>query len=157
MIMKAISLWQPWASAIALGLKGFETRGWATDYRGPLLIHAASSKKGRLFFSNFILRQHWFFQAMQEAYGDKAARAINVAELFDRLPFGQIVCRAELRVCTPTNDSTQWQHHREWHLGDFSEGRFAWQLVNVQLPTRPHFVNGRQRFFNVTVPDDLFV
>lgn len=39
--MKAISLWQPWASLIALGIKRIETRGWPTAYRGPLLIHAA--------------------------------------------------------------------------------------------------------------------
>jgi hypothetical protein len=39
--MRAISLWQPWASAIALRLKSNETRGWATTYRGPLAIHAA--------------------------------------------------------------------------------------------------------------------
>src|ERR1700694_3122793 len=39
--MKALSLWQPWASLIAMGLKEFETRHWATSYRGPLVIHAA--------------------------------------------------------------------------------------------------------------------
>lgn len=33
--MKAISLWQPWASAIAVGAKRVETRSWATKYRGP--------------------------------------------------------------------------------------------------------------------------
>lgn len=27
--MKAISLWQPWASAMALGLKSIETRHWS--------------------------------------------------------------------------------------------------------------------------------
>lgn len=39
--MKAISLWQPWASLMVSGLKKIETRSWATNYRGPLLIHAA--------------------------------------------------------------------------------------------------------------------
>jgi hypothetical protein len=39
--MNAISLWQPWATAIALGSKRIETRPWATAYRGPLAIHAA--------------------------------------------------------------------------------------------------------------------
>ena len=39
--MKALTLWQPWASLVALGLKTIETRGWRTNYRGPLLIHAA--------------------------------------------------------------------------------------------------------------------
>lgn len=36
--MKAISVKQPWANLIASGRKTIETRTWATDYRGPLLI-----------------------------------------------------------------------------------------------------------------------
>lgn len=38
--MKALSLWQPFASLVALGAKPIETRGWATSFRGPLAIHA---------------------------------------------------------------------------------------------------------------------
>ncbi|WP_331281011.1 ASCH domain-containing protein [Brevibacillus thermoruber] len=38
--MKAITIHQPWATLIALGEKRFETRSWATKYRGPLAIHA---------------------------------------------------------------------------------------------------------------------
>lgn len=41
--MKVITIWQPWASLIVLGHKKIETRGWATKYRGPLLIHAAAN------------------------------------------------------------------------------------------------------------------
>ncbi|MEO0685475.1 MAG: ASCH domain-containing protein [Cyanobacteria bacterium J06649_11] len=36
--LKAISLWQPYCSLIALGLKKYETRSWKTNYRGKLLI-----------------------------------------------------------------------------------------------------------------------
>lgn len=39
--MKAITLWQPWASLLACGAKGYETRSWATSYRGQIAIHAA--------------------------------------------------------------------------------------------------------------------
>ncbi len=39
--MKAITIWQPWASLIACGAKKYETRSWATNYRGPIAIHAA--------------------------------------------------------------------------------------------------------------------
>lgn len=39
--MKALSLWQPWATLMAYGLKRVETRSWAIRHRGPLLIHAA--------------------------------------------------------------------------------------------------------------------
>lgn len=41
--IKAISLYQPWASMIASGTKTIETRKWATSYRGDLLI--CSTKK----------------------------------------------------------------------------------------------------------------
>lgn len=42
--MKAVTLWQPWASLVAIGAKTIETRSWATSYRGPLAIHAAARK-----------------------------------------------------------------------------------------------------------------
>lgn len=42
--MKALTLWQPWASLIALGVKTIETRSWSTSYRGPLAIHAAAKR-----------------------------------------------------------------------------------------------------------------
>lgn len=38
--MKAITLHQPWASLISIGVKTIETRSWATSYRGPIAIHA---------------------------------------------------------------------------------------------------------------------
>ena len=43
MRIKALSVRQPWANLIAKGEKSIETRKWATDYRGPLVI--ASCKK----------------------------------------------------------------------------------------------------------------
>lgn len=39
--MKAITVWQPWASLLVSGRKRYETRSWATSYRGPIAIHAA--------------------------------------------------------------------------------------------------------------------
>ena len=48
--MKAISLWQPWASAIAVGAKRYETRGWPAvaggqRFAGWLAIHASKREK----------------------------------------------------------------------------------------------------------------
>src|SRR3546814_18863005 len=39
--MRTISLYQPWASAMALGLKKVETRGTRILGRGPTAIHGA--------------------------------------------------------------------------------------------------------------------
>jgi hypothetical protein len=38
MLIKALSIKQPWANLIASGEKTIETRLWGTDYRGQLLI-----------------------------------------------------------------------------------------------------------------------
>lgn len=57
--MKAISLLQPWASLVVMGVKKIETRSWSTPYRGTILIHASQGKAGSIFvrdppFSKYI-------------------------------------------------------------------------------------------------------
>jgi len=45
MMMKAITLRQPWANLIAEGKKTIETRKWRTEYRGDLVICSSKSPK----------------------------------------------------------------------------------------------------------------
>jgi len=45
MILKAISIHQPFASLIAQGTKTIETRSWKTEYRGDLLILSTQKPK----------------------------------------------------------------------------------------------------------------
>lgn len=40
--MKAITIKQPWAYLIAIGVKDIENRTWKTNFRGRVLIHAAA-------------------------------------------------------------------------------------------------------------------
>lgn len=48
--MKALTVHQPWAWAVAEGFKPTENRSWRTHYRGRLLIHAglAVDKNARI-------------------------------------------------------------------------------------------------------------
>lgn len=39
-MLKAITLWEPWASLMAIGAKKNETRGCWTKHRGDIAIHA---------------------------------------------------------------------------------------------------------------------
>lgn len=48
--LPALTLKQPWASAIFLG-KDVENRSWPTDYRGPLIIHAGKTTDPRAYRS----------------------------------------------------------------------------------------------------------
>jgi activating signal cointegrator 1 len=40
--LRALTIRQPWASAILYGTKWVENRSWPTKYRGPLIVHAAA-------------------------------------------------------------------------------------------------------------------
>ena len=51
--MKALSIKQPWANLIVSGQKTIETRVWATNYRGRILI--VSSKIPKIQPAGFIL------------------------------------------------------------------------------------------------------
>lgn len=41
--MKALTIWEPWASLIVDGIKDVENRSWKTNHRGVILIHAGKS------------------------------------------------------------------------------------------------------------------
>lgn len=129
--MKAISLWQPWASAMAFGWKKNETRSWAISYRGPLLIHAAKK----------VIQ--W--------------PSIDIQSLFDGiafqtpdLPLGAILCKVNLIDCKKIFIHNRPQG-KERILGDYTPGLFMWITENLQnfdpIPYR-----GRQGIFEV--PDE---
>lgn len=161
--MRAISLWQPWASAIAVGAKRVETRHWSTPYRGPLAIHAAKRKN---------INELIYHSATWGWCGALRPLGLTMGgneKLWDLLPFGAIVATCELTDCRPTDSFTGAEIDMprrpegeksdiycwtERHMGNFELGRFGWILENIQ-PTRwPIPFKGAQGFFNV--PDSLF-
>lgn len=134
--MKAITLYEPWASAIADGLKTIETRGWGTDYRGPLAIHA-----GRR-------RVDWF----------EAPRAAMRHYEPNQFPYGCIVAIGELVGCqrmTPMWLETVSPAEKEW--GWYEEGRVAWILQRVLKLQKPIPVRGARNLWDWDCPKELFV
>jgi hypothetical protein len=138
--MKALSLHQPWASAIALGLKRIETRSWHVSHRGEIAIHAAlrASSEQRRFFDEMM--RHREFKHAFEAAGFFS---------FEMLPKGAIVALAELKEVVPTTvvlgcDAASAMDLR---LGDYGPGRFAWRLANARR-VPPFWVKGNRGLFN---------
>jgi hypothetical protein len=146
MKMKALSLWQPHAQAIALDLKPWETRGWPTSYRGPLAIHAA--------------KRLW---TESDAWHDEARRLMRGFDF--RLAYGAVVCVVELVDCVRTSELRGKITPEEEFWGDFSDGergwgRYAFKLANVQVLAEPLVTRGHQGFFEVELdgfraPDTL--
>ena len=117
--MKAISLWQPWASYMADGQKLIETRHWPISYRGPLLIHAA--------------------KRMDECSTSQRAT----------LPFGALLCIVDLINCKRTEDLRDSISELEHSLGNYGDGRFGWITANVRCFQNPIPYRGAQGLFDV--------
>lgn len=158
--MKALTIWQPWASAISLGYKHFETRGWATKYRGPIAIHAAARlpKKSEI----LLLQEEYCLGESLITFGFEN-KEVTIRSYDDIiagrpctiLPHSSIVALAELTDCIAIKDEfIDKLDGTELALGCYEEGRYAWKLENIVSlnPTIP--CKGRQGLWNV---DDKFL
>ncbi len=132
--MKAITLWQPWASLVAIGAKTIETRSWSTPYRGELAIHAA--KRNPLFSS---LDFHQLVRDVFKKFG-----------IDYNVPLGVIVATCELVDVFPVENFWPMLHDHplEASFGDWSEKRFGWQLSNIKMLEPPIPARGSQGFWN---------
>lgn len=118
--MKALTLWEPWASLIALGVKRIETRSWQTSYRGPLAIHAAARP---------IRVDEW---------------NSDLKEIVDRFRatgwkprYSQFVCVGNLRDIVRVEQLNDPIDPVERACGDYSDGRYGWiidKLWNLPAP-----------------------
>jgi hypothetical protein len=140
-MMKALSLWQPWAEMIfrtdddGVALKPDETRSWPTHVRGRIAIHAAKKPL------RSILRE---FPQLK-----MSLMLCGVRE--HELAFGAIIGTVEIVHCLPT----ALVRRADWQLcwGDYTLGRWAFELLSpIRFETPIPYI-GRQGFFNV--PDDL--
>lgn len=123
--MKALTLWEPYASAIEKGLKKYETRSWKTSYRGPLVIHASVKPLTKE------------YQLLAKRYGIKSV-------------FGEIVAIAELTDCQiMTQELIDIQSQVEIDLGDWRVGRYAWCFKNIRLPKKHLKISGHQGLWNI--------
>lgn len=125
--MKAITLWQPWATLIMVGAKPFETRSWPTRHRGPLVIHAGQTCEG-----------------IKLCDGEPAIeRILNQAGYsLNSLPLGVIICTAHLTDVLTTDETVR--RGLSDPFGDYSPGRFAWHLTDIRPLQPPVPAIGRQ-------------
>jgi activating signal cointegrator 1 len=135
--MKAISLWQPWASLWLSPAKIHETRHWPTRYRGMLVVHAAKRKIDEDIDALAVICSRLF--------GDDYAKT---------LPRGALLGVVDLVDCVPTQtkDWTAAASLEDETCGDFSEGRFAWRREGFVVFERPIPWRGMQGLFEV--PDN---
>lgn len=159
--MKAMTITQPYATLIATGHKTIETRGWYTNYRGKLAIHAGKNMKpvgGAKGLKSLCLRQPYYDSIRQSGQ--------SWVEAYAALPLGAIVATCTLVDCIPVEDvefhsdrTGAWKRHtsgmifatsQEFVFGDYSRhcGRFAWLLSDIKPLATPIPATGHQGLWN---------
>ena len=130
---KALTLWQPWATLIATGIKKYETRSWATNHRGTLLIHAA---KRPMTESEERLLDVLITQFPQ----------LGISRNPKDYPLGAIVCQCRVVDCLST-DTNSPPKLIDRMTGDWTPQRWAWELTDVEPLNIPD-VAGKQGLWN---------
>lgn len=140
--MRAITLWEPWASLVAIGAKTYETRSWSTSYRGPLLIHAAARPPrpvdGLGFPHTDSMGTMW---VLTEAWPDPVDGSNLHAFPVRR---GVVVAVANIADVIPTESVPPDDLERQGRFGDYTPGRFAWRLEDIRELEEPVPARGRQ-------------
>lgn len=132
--MRAISLWQPWATFLVMGLKKTETRHWSTKFRGPLLIHASQTNAG--------MRNKSLF-AMAEKLCENSAHKVPV-----KFMFGGYVGIVNVVDCKRIEDIKP--DSLDWLLGNWGENRFGWICENPVAFKNIVPAKGKQGFWTVS-------
>ncbi len=170
--MKALTIWQPWASLIARGVKQYETRSWPTKYRGPIAIHAAMKNPLSVSLSGDCMGV--LIDEMLET---------RRLPLWEQMPRGAVIATAELvnvwhivyhpgpnvdkarHIDIGAESMTEDKHDphfgdyfvptdKEIILGDWTPGRYAWELANVKPLPRPIPVKGKQGLWTFEMKEE---
>lgn len=138
--MKALPLWQPWASLVAMGAKRVETRSWpapAAILGERVAIHACKTRDHIALCETFPFDRH---------IRDAA-----------HLPLGALVGTVLVVRCSEITDASadalEESLPEEFALGNYMSGRFAWVLRDAQPFVEPVPFRGMQGIFDV--PDEL--
>ena len=131
--MKALTLWQPWASLIVLRQKRFETRSWKLDglIGERIAIHAAKRPSEGL---------------DSELIDELAKLALNPAHL----PLGVVVGGGVITGFYRTEAIAPSLPRPELVFGDYSPGRWAWRIEDVVALPEPVPARGRQGIWEWT-------
>jgi len=138
--MKAISLWQPWATLVVVGAKVYETRSWSTK-PGLLAVHAAKR----------------FDKLQREICRDEPFReALGWAGYsIDTLPLGALVGVVKVLDVRQTGAVLDSLSRKELAFGNYGPGRYAWKLEVVKCFQKPIPMAGMQWLWEVA--DDLLM
>lgn len=143
--MKIISLWQPYATLMMLGVKRNETRHWATQHKGWLAIHAAKTQEDAK-------------DCFEDEFIGKVLRQAGFAD-YMMLPYGSVLGAVFMDGCIPTDTVNPVLRaylpkpgDMEWNFGNYQPGRFVWRTTEAVALPEPIPLRGQQGLWDYVHP-----
>ncbi len=138
--IKAITLYQPWASLIIAGAKRFETRSWGSDHIGLLVIHAGKTLDVNTADARFM--SHLYASGITD---------------YRKLPLSAAVGVVWRGKCYRGRSVLPHIDEREKAFGNFDgDDRIAWELENPVAFEPPIPIRGNRGLWDwpLPLPDD---
>lgn len=133
--IKALTIKQPWAGLLVLGIKKNETRGWRTNFRGKLAIHSSKD----IDQAGLRVLQHLVDHLPDFSPGSFNYKTCTVT--------GSLLGTVEMTDCISTNS----QHPVtafEAYLGNYDEDRYFWTMRNPDVFPNPIPIKGKLNLWN---------
>lgn len=146
-IYKVLTLWQPWATLLAIGAKKIETRPSPTNWtieRGSYLIHAARKWTSEL---DAISKGSPFKESLK-GHQLSLGCIIGSIEVLECKPIFEDQY-GEIKLIDIYKDKRTLVTGNELAFGDYREGRYAWICQNPKMFKIPiSYKNGQGYYQN---------
>ena len=133
----AISIYEPFASLICLGLLNTSfTMSWKTEYRGELYIHTRSKLDD---YHKQLFEYFPFSESLHQ-------RQIQHIE---DIPLGYIIGQVKLVHCIPAESVIPSEFQRICR-GNYTPGHYIWKFAETRLASNPVRSSGRSRLYHLS-------
>lgn len=127
-MLKALTIHQPYASAIMAGNKLFETRPWHPGKVSEFVLHAG---KGTNIAAQSVVKQF-----------------IPDWPKVEDLPYGAALGIVTITNVYPVADIVEEIDELELRIGNWDDGYYAWELNVIEIFDKPISIKGQQKFWN---------
>lgn len=130
-----ISIHQPWASLLVLGIKQVEGREWSTTHRGRLWIASTSKKPSELEIATVEDQYIQFYRLPR-----------------DQIPFPKHYPTSSLLGCVHVDDclsQSQYQHLQNTKALENTEFSYVWLCSSPQQLVLPCHISGKRKLWHM--------
>lgn len=125
--MRVISIRQPWAALLALGIKRFEARTWTTPYRGDVLVHASSHR--------MTVQETLDLEVSPDLVDALHSVDLATFEAIEAFPTSAIIGKVTITEVLPSTSCDDFTSLDEATCGAPADGLFLWRVTGPRAIT----------------------